>query len=100
MKVVNLHKEYGINWKKFKSDPNCVYIGRYHPFFGKSKWYNPYKIGTNEELVEKYREYILSRSDLLEDLQELKGKEFLGCWCKPKVCHGDVLIELLLESKK
>lgn len=24
----------------------------------------------------------------------LKGK-ILGCWCKPKACHGDVIVEYL-----
>ena len=28
------------------------------------------------------------------DLEELEGKT-LGCWCKPKTCHGDVLVELV-----
>ena len=27
---------------------------------------------------------------------ELKGKT-LGCFCKPKSCHGDVLVELANE---
>ena len=28
--------------------------------------------------------------------QHLKGKK-LGCWCKPECCHGDVLVELLMN---
>ncbi|MGD9564460.1 MAG: DUF4326 domain-containing protein [Pyrinomonadaceae bacterium] len=27
-------------------------------------------------------------------MEELRGK-VLGCWCSPKVCHGDVLARLL-----
>ena len=78
-----------------KNDPFDIYIGR------PSKWGNPYshkegtlaefKTETRKEAIEKYRDYILS-SDL--DLEELRGK-ILGCWCKPKLCHGDVIIELL-----
>ena len=76
-----------------------VYIGR------PSKWGNPfshlnntrahYKTNTREEAVEAYRDWILKGegSFLLKDLHELKGKT-LGCWCKPKSCHGDVLVEL------
>lgn len=76
-----------VHCKKEKYD---VYIGR------PSKWGNPFIIGrdgTREEVIEKYREYIMQRPDLLSDLHELKGK-VLGCWCKPKPCHGDVLVEL------
>lgn len=67
-----------------------VYIGR------PSKWGNPFvvgKDGTREQVVEKYRKYLLSRKDLLDSIGELKGK-ILGCWCSPQVCHGDVLAEI------
>jgi hypothetical protein len=77
-----------------KKAPYDVYIGR--PYF----WGNPYRVGvdgTREEVISKYREWLLSRPDLLARLPELKGK-ILGCWCKPQVCHGDVLAELA-ESK-
>jgi hypothetical protein len=85
-------------------EPYDIYIGRevhrngYN--FEASKWKNPYierKDGTRDEVIEKYRQYIKTRSDLLASLPELKGKR-LGCWCKPEPCHGDVLIELLEES--
>jgi len=84
-RVVNLrHEKYD------------VYIGR------GSKWGNPFKIGadgTREEVIEKYRQYIMNRPDLLNDLEELRGK-CLGCYCKPKPCHGDVLVELLENKLK
>lgn len=75
-----------------------IYIGRGKcPRTGEySKWGNPYKIGedgTREEVIEKYRQYVLSRPDLLEAIKELKGKT-LGCWCWPKRCHGNVLAEI------
>lgn len=62
-----------------------------------SKWGNPFMIGmdgTREEVIEKYRKYILGNGILLADLPELKGKS-LGCYCKPLPCHGDVLVELV-----
>ena len=34
-----------------------------------------------------------STSPTCAALPELRGK-ILGCWCAPKVCHGDVLVEL------
>ena len=70
-----------------KREPYDVYIGR------PSKWGNPFLIGrdgTREEVVAKYREWV-ERQDL--DPTELRGKT-LGCWCAPKPCHGDVLVEL------
>ncbi len=63
----------------------------------KSKWGNPFHIGpdgTREEVIEKYREWILDQPELLEALPELRGKR-LGCWCYPLPCHGDVLVELV-----
>jgi hypothetical protein len=53
-----------------------------------------YKTKTRKESIEKYREYILNNEELLKRLPELENK-VLGCWCKPKSCHGDVLVELL-----
>lgn len=67
-----------------------VYIGR------PSKWGNPFTIGkdgTRQEVIQKYREWILKQPALLQDLYELKGK-VLGCWCAPLLCHGDILVEL------
>jgi hypothetical protein len=71
-----------------------IYIGR------PSRWGNPFSIGadgTREEVVEKYRQFILAHPQMIADIQELKGK-VLGCWCKPKLCHGDVLVELLDQN--
>lgn len=70
-----------------------VYIGRGLGF----KWGNPFTIGkdgTRAEVIEKYREWILTQPELLSQLGELKGK-VLGCWCSPLPCHGDVLVELI-----
>jgi hypothetical protein len=78
-----------VNCKKEKYD---VYIGR------PSLYGNPFVIGrdgTREEVIEKYRIWILTQPDLIEKAkQELKDK-VLGCFCKPLACHGDVLVELI-----
>jgi hypothetical protein len=91
-KVVNLNKE-----------PYDVYIGR------GSKWGNPYTtikdketlaseiVDTSEEAISKYKDYVLSNPDLYNSLDELEGK-VLGCFCKPKPCHGDVLLELISQK--
>jgi hypothetical protein len=72
-----------------KKEPFDVYIGR------PSKWGNPFKIGkdgTLEEVIIKYRKWLLSNPELLKQLPELYDKT-LGCWCKPLPCHGDVIKE-------
>ena len=82
-----------VNIRKAKCD---VYIGR------GSKWGNPFIIGrdgTREEVIAKYKDYILNSKELLKAIPELKGK-VLGCYCKPLACHGDVLMELLERSKR
>jgi hypothetical protein len=59
-------------------------------------WGNPFVIGedgTREEVIAKYREYLLGKPELLARLPQLRGK-VLACWCAPKACHGDVLAEL------
>jgi len=66
-----------------------------------TKWGNPFKIGKDgnrEEVVEKYEKWIRNHPKLLKCLPELVGKR-LGCWCKPKVCHGDVLLKLMKERR-
>lgn len=74
-----------------KKEPYDVYIGR------PSKWGNPFKIGTDgsrEDVIRKYRTWILANTSLIKQLRsELRGKT-LGCWCRPNACHGDVLAEL------
>ena len=72
-----------------------VYIGR------GSRWGNPYShkegtlaehvVGSRTEAIQKFEEYLLSNEELMTSLPDLKGKT-LGCWCKPKTCHGDILL--------
>lgn len=75
-----------------KKEPYDVYIGR------PSKWGNPFHINdsqiSREVSIELYLGWILGQQHLLDALHELDGK-ILGCWCKPKRCHGDVLAELV-----
>ncbi|MET8634818.1 DUF4326 domain-containing protein [Streptomyces sp. NPDC004680] len=84
---------------------DVVYIGRRmvrggwhlpgHPL------YNPFQIdtpqkkrdGTRAEVMDKYREHLRSRPDLLELVSALRGRT-LACWCTPEPCHGDILAEI------
>ncbi len=73
-----------------KKAAHDVYIGR------PSIWGNPFTIGrdgTRDEVIAKYRAWIMTRPDLLARVGELKGKT-IACWCHPLACHGDVLAEL------
>lgn len=78
-----------------------VYIGRAVPEHGlaASKWGNPFVMADEsdaerERALAAYREWVVTQSDLMDSLEELRGRR-LGCWCAPNRCHGDVLIELL-----
>ncbi|MDC3375208.1 DUF4326 domain-containing protein [bacterium] len=84
MKVVNLTTVVNL-----RTEPFDVYIGR----AGKGqngKWGNPFNKGTREENIAKFEKYLINNKELMQDLHELRGKR-LGCFCKPKACHGDVL---------
>ena len=63
----------------------------------RTKWGNPFIIGRDgnrSEVIEKYRQWINTNKELKSMLPELRGKR-LGCCCKPKPCHGDVLVEMV-----
>lgn len=82
------------NKRDARSPADAVYVGR------PSDWGNPYFIGhhgSREECVEKFREHIKQNRSLMARIGELKGKN-LVCWCAPKACHGDVLLELANET--
>ena len=75
---------------------------RYDAYIGRpGKWGNPFEIGkdgTREDVVRKYRAWVIKQPVLMSSLHELKGKT-LGCWCAPRACHGDVLAELANKDK-
>ena len=89
--VHNLHEEYD------------RYIGREVPEHGiaASKWGNPFVMADESDtersrVIAAYREWVVAQPELMASLGELRGQR-LGCWCAPKGCHGDVLVELLEE---
>lgn len=95
--------------------PDAIYVGR------PTKWGNPFVIGKHgdrDKVVKLFRitaEHVFKplfeqdstlsiafRDEELnnwkltfdrEDILELKGKD-LVCWCAPKPCHADILLEL------
>jgi hypothetical protein len=81
-------------FNKHGTDPipqDAVYIGR------PSLWGNPFEIGKDgcrEEVIRKYRVYLRNSPDLVEEIKkQLKGKDLI-CFCAPKSCHGDVILEI------
>ena len=83
--VVNLHHE-----------PYDVYIGRK----GKGQlgsFGNPFNDGTREENIENFERWVTTAGGraayIRNHLHLLYGKR-LGCFCKPKACHGDVLAKM------
>ena len=105
VKVKFIRPKYD-NLREWMKDNNNVYIGRGGIVFidnerfpkNDSVWANPYKIGkdgSREEVIERYKKYIIEKIKNGEcDLTELHGKN-LGCWCAPEECHGNVLIQLI-----
>lgn len=80
-----------------RCEPFDVYIGR------GSIWGNPF-IARGERdrwmVIENYRlwlDYQLAMGEILPaQILALNGKK-LGCYCKPKACHGDVIVNKLNE---
>jgi len=78
-----------------------VYCGR------PSKWGNPFsyhkgtppawRVANRQEAIERFASwfYAMEQAQLRhEALVELKDK-VLGCWCKPRPCHVDILAEFV-----
>ena len=82
-KVLNKHKDV--------IPEGAVYIGR------PSIWGNPFILGEDGDrsrVIYMYREWIREQPDLVEKARkELAGKD-LVCYCAPKQCHGDILLEI------
>jgi hypothetical protein len=80
------------------TDRYDVYVGRGKcPVTGKpGEWGNPFAITGygRAGCMRRYLAFLEERPALVERVRaELAGK-VLGCWCKPKQCHGDVLADL------
>jgi|SRR5581483_891175 len=83
-----------------------IYIGRacYRGGWNlsQSDWHNPFKITeckNREDCLQRYFDYLKKKPELLSRLSELKGK-IIGCFCKTgELCHGHVLLALILYLK-
>jgi hypothetical protein len=79
---------------KFK-EPFDVYIGRPGP------WGNPFPLGSETSrqfVIDQYENWLMSKPSLISKAKrELSGK-VLGCYCKPRACHGDVLARVCWDA--
>ena len=85
--VVNIYKDFDYD----------VYIGR--PGKGNSGYYgNPCHGSNRDQSIVQYKDYFYNRiksdPEFRARIHKLQGK-ILGCFCKPKPCHGDVIVEYL-----
>lgn len=85
-KVVNKYKE-----------PYDIYIGR------GSDWGNPFEMKNNSQeerdrVCDEYEKWFWT-TDLPSQLHKLISKT-LGCFCKPKRCHGDFLAREVNKLEK
>ena len=93
MKVVNIH-----TCKPPFGQMGDIRIDR------KTKWGNPYPLpydtpSLRSTVIQKYEVWV--KQQIAEgklDIDELAGATRLGCHCKPKECHGDVLVRLFEEK--
>jgi GTPase involved in cell partitioning and DNA repair len=88
-----------INIKNYDKE-DYIYIGRPssygNPYSSKEKSIADNKVDTREESLKLFEEYINKHPELIDKLiNEMKEKNIykLGCYCKPKKCHGDILKE-------
>jgi len=80
-----------LNFRTDNLPKDSVYVGR------PSSWGNPFKLSCEadrENSIWMFREYAKEQLAVNAHwLDPLKGKD-LVCWCSPKPCHADVLLEL------
>lgn len=86
-----------------KRSPYTVYIGR-PSVFG-----NPHPIGycsacccTHDRAtaIAAFAEDVREMPNTVRAIEQLPEDAVLGCWCSPKPCHGDTIIELWNELHK
>lgn len=79
------------NRRRSGAPEDAVDISRTGPFG------NPFPIEpgrTRTQSVAEHRKYLFNDAELRALVQkELRGKDLL-CWCKPRACHGDNILEI------
>ena len=44
------------------------------------------------EIVDEFEQYLINNKSLMNELNDLDNYTEIGCWCKPKGCHGDIIL--------
>lgn len=74
------------------------YVGRPSRFGNPFELKNPRDADERARVIEKYREWFLEKvaadDSFREAVEALRGRD-LGCWCAPRACHADVILEWL-----
>lgn len=108
-----------INIKTDKDKPNVLYIGR-PKTKGKSNdktkdlnghFGNPFilkKESDRNQVLTNFKNWLDGKAFqhiepnrrlwILENLNKIQTAKYLGCYCHPKPCHGDILIEFVKEK--
>lgn len=91
-----------INIRNHSTDMVDVYVGDEtdSTTFEMSQFRNPFdkaekgrEGAVNHYMVYFYRRY-LSEKEFRKSVHGLDGKT-LGCWCYPRKCHGEIIVDLL-----
>lgn len=120
-RVFNVHTDLGgvANLKTWLlASPKNVYVGRNLAFYlgrdaGDQRlirairtakyWANPYKIprqtgeDARKRVLARYRRHLVYSGKIWR-VKELEGAN-LACWCKPRDCHADFLMEMSSKTK-
>lgn len=98
-------KLHTVNINKY-TDDDYIYIGRPSrygsPFSSKDKNIADIQVENKSEAMSMCKEHFEQNPEIIDELiAELKEKNLhkLGCFCAPKPCHGDILIELIEQRK-
>lgn len=100
MRVINIRHGSSAEFYD-KPETGYVYVGRPSPLgnpFSHLDLPNTIRRADLVEAVESYREWLWGKiksqdSAVMTALGALTEKSILGCWCKPKLCHGDVIVK-------
>lgn len=87
----------------WRSNEVCRPVNKYHSDFDiniqrGTIWGNPYASSEYDDPIGMYRQHLYKQiKDKLitkQHFEVLRGMR-LGCTCKPKPCHGDVIAEIV-----
>lgn len=79
------------------------YIGRPHKDIPKADWGpfgNPFPLvheSRRDAVLKRYEAHARGTPELLDAIKALPKDAVLGCWCAPKLCHGDIIVRLWRE---